>query len=332
MTYTWSTFKISEALAGALVGFQQTETYDLSKTGTIINEGKSGQYKIIIDGITMVVDMTGVVLSTNPVSNYVGMSLKIVKTEMGDNGSVGSSVARTRGSSGEGHNATAVLSTIEPRDHFAMNVLNAMLVHMDKPETKDDATMLMFSRSAYKWAQAMMIAAADSREGQSTTPSTAVDVKSGDLQSNTEKLLYNISKAMENGIVVRAEDTLTVQAEITDMPDITFDGTPSVNVANMNMVRDSFDIPTISGGIDIDVSIFKSKYIRFEADPMVYSDISIYLTLTTDDGNREVGYVMTRGSVVSLMELDENVTSITSINTKTIRGQGGNDPNEYTLV
>lgn len=310
MTYTWTQFKITEALAGALVGFQQEAAYDLSKTGKVEYKHRPGpgQYEIVIDGITMAIDMTGTVISTIPASAYVGQRLMAVKAEMGDEGAVGSSITRTRGSSGEGRDATAVLSTMEPRDHFAINALNAMLVHMNKPETKDDATMLMISRAAYRWAQAMMIAAADSREGQSTTPSTSVDVKSGDLQSNTEKLLYNISKVMQDGLVIKTDDALAVQSE------------------------DGIDIPTVAGGISIEVSVFKNKFIRFKATPMVYSNISIYLALTTDDGNREAGFVMTRGSVVSLMPLDEAVTSITAITAKQLRGQGGNDPNEYTLV
>lgn len=308
MTYTWTQFKITEALAGALVGFQQEAAYDLSKTGKVEDKHRPGQYEIVIDGITMAIDMTGTVISTSPASAYVGQRLMTVKAEMGDEGAVGSSITRTRGSSGEGHDATAVLSTMEPRDHFAINALNAMLVHMNKPETKDDATMLMISRAAYRWAQAMMIAAADSREGQSTTPSTSVDVKSGDLQSNTEKLLYNISKVMQDGLVIKTDDALAVQSE------------------------DGIDIPTVAGGISIEVSVFKNKFIRFKATPMVYSNISIYLALTTNDGNREAGFVMTRGSVVSLMPLDEAVTSITAITAKQLRGQGGNDPNEYTLV
>lgn len=35
MTYTWSTFDLDSALSGTLVGFQQTDSYDLSCTGNL---------------------------------------------------------------------------------------------------------------------------------------------------------------------------------------------------------------------------------------------------------------------------------------------------------
>lgn len=202
MEYDWIEFKLNDALAGTLVGFKQSKTYDLSYTGEL--KGPGPIYKLAIGGYNLKVDQTGVVKEVTPStdlsSKWVDKALQMVRTLMDTDSAVGSSVTRSSGSSGEGHSATAVLSTMEPRDHFAMNVLNAMLVHMESPEAKDDATMLKYSRAAYRWAQAMMIAAADSREGtsESTTPSTSVDVKSDDLQSNTEKILFNLNESIKD--------------------------------------------------------------------------------------------------------------------------------------
>lgn len=264
MEYDWIEFKLNDALAGTLVGFKQSKTYDLSYTGEL--KGPGPIYKLAIGGYNLKVDQTGVVKEVTPStdlsSKWVGKALQMVRTLMDTDSAVGSSVTRSSGSSGEGHSATAVLSTMEPRDHFAMNVLNAMLVHMESPEAKDDATMLKYSRAAYRWAQAMMIAAADSREGtsESTTPSTAVDIKSEDLQTNIEKLLYNMTEYMKKGIAIkgepveegRATPVLTklhedseikevkkvaevVSANVISMPStthVTIDGTPNVSVTN----------------------------------------------------------------------------------------------------
>lgn len=186
-------------MAGVLVGFQQTASYDLSKTGKLVRdkEWQDPPYSITIEGVVLHVNKDGKVVSSTPSSSYVGQTLQMVEVNMGTEGSIGTSITRSSGSGADAdHDATAVLSTIEPRDHFAMNVLNAMLIHADRPETFDDATMLMYSRAAYKWAQAMMIAAADSREGTSTQQSTQVTVNPNDLQSNTEQLLYNLTQAI----------------------------------------------------------------------------------------------------------------------------------------
>ena len=97
-------------------------------------------------------------------------------------------------------------------------------------------------------------------------------------------------------------------------------------------VTEAYNVPTIQGGITITASIFKQKFIRFEVSTMVYSDVSVYLTLTTNDGARNVGHIIPKGSVVVLMPLDDAVTDITAINSKSIRGKGGNDPNTYTFA
>lgn len=301
MTYTWnSTFSLEDALSGVLVGFQKTNDWDLSETGLL--EFVGSRYQVYINGYKLYVENTGKVVECKPAnSNYLNHTLQMVTADMGDEGAVGGAITRSSGSSGTGHDDQAILTNIEPRDQFAVQVLNAMLIHTEHPEAFDDARCLMYSRAAYRWAQAMMISAADSREGQSTTPSTGVDVNSGDLQSNTEKLLYNIGEYMKNGMAVKN-------------------------------VTEAYNVPTIQGGITITASIFKQKFIRFEVSTMVYSDVSVYLTLTTNDGARNVGHIIPKGSVVVLMPLDDAVTDITAINSKSIRGKGGNDPNTYTFA
>lgn len=248
MTYNWIAFNLSEALAGTLVGFPvEGKSYDLSNTGTLTGPGPV--YTVKIGGYTLRVLEDGSVNKVTPANaSWLNQTLQMVTTDMGSEAAVGSSITRSAGSSGEGQSATAVLSTMEPRDHFAMNVLSSMLVHMENPEAKDDATMIKYSRAAYRWAQAMMIAAADSREGTSTTPSTQVDVNSGDLQSNTEKLLYNIADSLKNGIIIKPKtgEPLQTETKVKEMPTtthVTVDGTPNVSVSNSPTVSVS-NMPT----------------------------------------------------------------------------------------
>lgn len=278
--YTWISFDIDEALAGKVVGFEQSQGYDLSKTGVLTKAGGGPTpYCVTIDGIKLWVNRSGLVVDASAATSYINTPLKMVTATMGKDGEVGSSVARTRGRSSEGHSATAVLSTMEPRDHFAMNVLNAMLVHMTDAASMDDASMLRYSYAAYRWAQAMMIAAADSREGTSTdtSPSSEVEIKADDLQSNTEKLLYNMVQYMKDGIVVKgttAQGAEPIQTKVTEVAEVkkitevsevkkvsevdnakivsmpntthvTVDGIPSVSVSNTPNVNVA-NIPRVS--------------------------------------------------------------------------------------
>lgn len=234
MTYNWTTFNLQDALSGTLVGFRQTNEYDLSKTGVFErNMNKVPNYKVVIGGVVLGVNKNGVIETSQPTSAYIGQTLQMVTAEMGDYGAVGHSLTRSSGSSGEGFNDVAVLANIEPRDQFAVQVLNAILIHTDHPESFDDAKCLMYSRAAYRWAQAMMIAAADSRDGESTTQSTAVDVNSGDLQSNTEKLLYNIGQYLKEGVSIKGSTEFgasPVQTRILEMPTVTLEDAPSESV------------------------------------------------------------------------------------------------------
>ena len=301
MTYTWNdTFSLEDALSGVLVGFQKTNDWDLSETGLL--EFVGSRYQVYINGYKLYVESTGKVVECKPAnSNYLNHTLQMVTADMGDEGAVGGAITRTW-TEETGYSQEVTLTTIEPRDQFAVQVLNAMLIHTEHPEAFDDARCLMYSRAAYRWAQAMMIAAADSRHGESENVNPGgVAVNSNDLQSNTEKLLYNIGEYMKNGMAVKN-------------------------------VTEAYNVPTIQGGITITASIFKQRFIRFEVSTMVYSDVSVYLTLTTNDGARNVGHIIPKGSVVVLMPLDDAVTDITAINSKSIRGKGGNDPNTYTFA
>ena len=212
MTYDWTKpFDLEVALSGVLVGFPiEGSEWNLSNTGKLLSDNEGSSYRVIIQGITLQVDRTGKVINTYPKSDdYLGKTLKMVTAAFDTDCAVGDTVTR---SSGQGsdleHDANSVINILEPRDHFAMSALSMMMNNVKSPEAQDAATMLLYSRAAYRWAQAMMIAAADSRKGSYIGPDFDVEVSPGDLQSNTEKLLYNIALAMDKtGIAVRnAED------------------------------------------------------------------------------------------------------------------------------
>lgn len=241
MTYNWTAFNLSQAISGTLIGFKNTDaskSYDLSKTGTLYKE--SGEYRVRINGYVLTIETKGEyigkVLYSNPNSDLVGQTIQMVTVSMGDEGAVGGTVRRAAGATEE-HDANVTLTVMEPRDHFAIQVLSAMLVHADHPETFDDATCLSYSTAAYRWAQAMMQAAANSRYGQSTQEEPSeVDVNPADLQDNKEKLLYNMSLHLKGLADTGLKITEMPDVTIDEMPNVVISGTPSVNVANQPTV------------------------------------------------------------------------------------------------
>ena len=336
MTYTWKEFNLSEAINGALVGIPTVEPQpggtidedipDISKVaGKLVKTDVNSKYKVVINGGTIYFNAEGWVISSTPTpQQQMYIATAVISSTVG--------TVITRSDGGEtGYDDQVTLSVMEPRDSFAIQILSAMLVHAGNPETFDDASIRMYSDAAYRWAQGMMDAAANTRHGQSITPSTNININTNDLQSNTEKLLYNMSKSLEQGIVVKGSNALgaePVHAKITSMPDITIDG--------LENVTEAYTIPEI-GSITINASVFNQKFIRFEVQTyMTYSDVSVYLTLAVKEGatttTRNVGYIIPKGSVVTIMPLDDAVTEITSISTKSVRGKGGNDPNSYAFA
>lgn len=335
MTYTWKEFNINDALAGMLVGIPTTAPAsgqtvnenidDISKVaGNLVKAEKYKEYKVVINGKTAYINNDGTVYASTPSDAYaVGTQFYLASATIVE--TVGNAFTRTS-TQETGYGQTVEITSLEARDSFAIQILSAMLVHAGNPETFDDANIMMYTRASYRWAQGMLNSAANARHGESETQTPGgVAINSNDLQSNVEKLLYNIGEYMKNGMAVKGSVELGASPVRTEVS-----GLESMNNAyTIPAIIDSQDNPIT---INIQATVFKQKYIRFEVlTYMAYSDISVYLTLTTNDGARNVGHIIPKGSVVVLMPLDDAVTDITAINSKSIRGKGGNDPNTYSI-
>ena len=116
-----------------------------------------------------------------------------------------------------------------------------------------------------------MQCAAEAREGDSSEePAQTIEVNSGDLQSNTEKLLYNMAEYMKLGItqgipvkgqtVGEGQTATPIQAKVTEVTEVkkiteitelkkitelpSSSGTQNVNVINDPFVR-------VIGSVDV---------------------------------------------------------------------------------
>lgn len=206
--YIWSAFDFTVATNGTRVGFQQADDNDISQTGILVKDVSFAlaSHKVIIDGMTLWINNFGNVVKTIPDSEKVGMTVRMVSCEMKT--TYGTQQGITRGLS-EGSESVATLSSMEPRDQFALSAMQAIMRTIPEPQSLDDANILFMCRASYRWAQGMMIASADARaerkkstkdeegdeESKTGTTRSEVDTSSG---TDTEKLLSNLVSAIDD--------------------------------------------------------------------------------------------------------------------------------------
>ena len=209
-TYTWSAFNLDAALQGALVGIQNTEdSTDIRRTGHLVKATGRTTYSIYFGSTLAYVDEQGIIVECISNPSLVKKALKIVTSSIVV--TQGTSMPTTR-AAGEEVNDVTTLASLEIRDQFAIQILNGMLSHLDAAHNYDDANIMSVCTAAYKWAQGMMQASADSRvlkktesgggesgggsgeEGSGSTRAP-VDTSNG---TDTEKLLGNLVDAVDN--------------------------------------------------------------------------------------------------------------------------------------
>ena len=215
-SYTWSAFSLTKALSGTLIGLKVNSSgaavdasadsfvsYNLKKTGKLVQvNSQYSSYMAILDGDTVYVDSSGEIKYCFSDSTLIGKKLCCVTAIL--EVSMGISTNTTRA----GTTSEVNLASLEPRDQFAMQAMLGLMRHLDHPENFDDANILSVCSAAYRWAQGMLQAAADSRvlttsssgegegsgQGSGVTRAT-VDTTSG---TNSEKLLDNMVKAVDD--------------------------------------------------------------------------------------------------------------------------------------
>ena len=158
-SYDWKTFNLASALSGELVGIQNAgDEKDITLTGKLerYSDDPSYPFRVSLNGTLCYCSNTGITRCTtdNTLNNQQLKNVKVVLTQTTTN-------VITRSDSGQTVNRT--ISSANPRDEFAMEVLNAIIQKQDNPQEYDDGSMLRTAQLAYRWANAMMEAAADNR-------------------------------------------------------------------------------------------------------------------------------------------------------------------------
>lgn len=178
----------------------------------------------------------------------------------------GGSVSNT-GTQGESQtrsvdSETFVMNSLNYKEQVALRVLAAMIKHEPNPCGYDDPKIQMLVSMSFRVAIEFQNRAIEFRKAESGGGggSSEVDVDPDSLNSNTEKLLYNINESLKTGVAIKGETveaggTATpIQMKVTEMPTTTVQvsGTPNVNVANnpsvsvSNMPSEPYDVNVLS--------------------------------------------------------------------------------------
>ena len=349
--------KEEEKLGGAKAGVIRDltrEGLDIEANDDTFPEWTSAELSAALSGKTVIDNSDNIVINFRKASSgepmpYAGeingVTVYFNAKGRTDDGTIKLALATTvisnKGTQGEaqtrsGDAAEFIMNSLNFKEQIALRVLPSIIHHEQKPLSYDDSKIKLLVSQSFRIAvefqnRAIMFRKAEQGGGGSG----GVDIDTESLTDNTEKLLYNISEYLKNGVAIKGSTELGASAVRTEVKDL-------------DIVTNSYDVPAIKNNegalidIDIKVGIYKKKYIRFEVtDYMIYSDLYILLELKVKEEStpeqvvtKKVSITIPKGSIVYIGELNpaDDVAEITEIVSKTIKGKGNNDLNKYKLI
>lgn len=319
----FSDFIVDDALAGRTLYVTKLEGSDYVVTNDIVTDFQKASasavlpYQANVSGRITLFNTNGIsrdsiyrlVIANNPINTEADQSK-------------GDTIAVTRSVGDTEETVHYTLTTLNYREQVAARMCQAFIGQMPSPLSYDDAKIKTMVAKAFLIAAEFMNQAATRRNTDSTSAGgDAVDVNANTLTSNTDKILYNINENLKNGIAVKGE---TVELGGVATP---------IRIQNSDI---KLYVPTVDEDIAIKVSVFKGKTLLFRfTNEFAYTDISIYAELTVKENTvnsiRKVGFILPKGTVTSIQYLDADVTEIVTIDNISVRGQGINDTNTYTI-
>lgn len=130
----------------------------------------------------------------------------------------------TRGtvaSRGEGEDKEEVsIDVLQPREEFAMTAMRAIIGTLNDPLNVDTSTVLRVAEKSFEFAQAMMQKAAEirSEKKESSTEKEEIDVSLDDVNSVTDKILYNIQVSFSNLLNILKEQNIKIEVKNDEIP------------------------------------------------------------------------------------------------------------------
>ena len=144
-----------------------------------------------------------------------------------------------------------------PKDYFACEALNSLIKRIDNPLSMSDGVIAALAAKSYKIAQAMAKEAYGSRQNDKKSSEESgtnyVTVDKTSLQTNTERILYNLNESIKTNIDVLKDtkniidninESVKANTNVLENTGIKFNGTPDVNISNIPDVNIS-NTPTV---------------------------------------------------------------------------------------
>lgn len=158
----------------------------------------------------------------------------------------------TRLASSEDESNIVSITYMTPKDYFACEALNSLIQRIDNPLAMSDGIIAALAAKSYKIAQAMAKEAYGSRQNDKKSSNTSgtdyVNVNKTSLQTNTERILYNLNESIK------------ANTDVLKNTGIKFNGTPNVNISNTpyvnvsNMPSEPIEVTgnvTVSGNVGV---------------------------------------------------------------------------------
>lgn len=194
---TESPLNRNQLYAGRTVCFQGVTT-NPNLVGTLVDGDKNGHsayWKATINNVLYSFDIDGKCLEDS--SKVLYGVVTDIDLEFSESSSI------TRGSGAD--ERTTTLTSLIPKDQFAIAIIESLLNNIPNVLAIDDATIMALAIKAYKIAQAMLYVAtavrgADNQAEQSEDP---VPVDEANLTDNVEKILYNLNETLKS---IKAQD------------------------------------------------------------------------------------------------------------------------------
>lgn len=323
VTYYLSAFDAAQAQRGKLC-VATTYTYSGStidtdsssfKVATVPTVVSTKDYSVVINGATCVFDekgypkdissknyklwMASTEMNVEQYGSAVRRARKVVTTRSADG------TYSTNEDAGEGGNI--MLSTLTPRDNFAMQALKAIIPTLPDLKNIGDTERTFYCNLAYQWAANMMDRAAQSRADfkDDTAEPTTTGVEVGELETNTDKLLNNLVATLEKTQSVIIDGQQQVVSERISIPKLM----EWLNTYSHHTSTGAGDTKTTVGLDDL-INAIKSISSGQGSGEVEITDIP-----DINIGNAGLGRDSSHPLHISITGLSDVVTQLTNINT-----------------
>lgn len=207
---TLKKFSLDEALNGKSIGWAVNGNMENGLDRVAYNFRKGGAgYEYTVNAITYECNSSGLLYNGD-----MTRRLYIIEAELEE----------TRGtvaSRGEGENKEDVnIDVMQPREEFAMNAMRAIIATLSDPLNIDTNTVVRIADKSFEFAQAMMQKASEirSEKKESSTEKEEIDVSLDDVNSVTDKILYNIQVSFSNLLNILKEQNIKIEVKNDEIP------------------------------------------------------------------------------------------------------------------